>query len=272
LKKRAAQALALLAAAAGGWGLLIEPARLVHRVEEVQVPGLPPLTVALLSDIHAGCNFVDEPRLREVVAAINEQHPDVVALLGDYVTENRFASPIPVETTARLLGGLRAPGGVFAVLGNHDWWQDGPRARQALEEAGVRVLDGEATTIEVRGQRLSLLGVPDATTRPAYLDQAIERAPTAGPVIALTHSPDVFPKMPSRVRLTLAGHTHGGQVRLPLLGSLVVPSRYGQRYVRGHIEEEGRHLYVTSGLGMSIFPVRFGVPPETVLLRVNMTR
>jgi predicted MPP superfamily phosphohydrolase len=261
----------LLAAALGLllWALAIEPARLVERQETIRVAGLPSMTIALLSDIHAGCHFVDEAKIRRVVAIINAWRPDVVALLGDYVTENRLASPIPAEQTARWLGDLRAPGGVFAVLGNHDWWHDGPGIRRAFEDAGIRVLEGESAAIQVRGQPLRILGVPDHTTRRDHIAPTLATAPADAPVIALTHSPDVFPGMPPRVRLTLAGHTHGGQVRLPLLGALVVPSRYKQRYVHGHVAEEGRHLYVTSGLGMSIFPVRFGVPPEVVLLRIN---
>lgn len=268
-RKRAARGLLLLAVLAALWGFVIEPSRLVVRRASISVEGLPPMTIALLSDIHAGCNFVDEARMREVVGLINEQQPDLVALLGDYVTENRFAAPIPIEVTARILGGLRAPSGVFAVLGNHDWWHDGPDIRRALEGAGVRVLEGELALVSVRQQRLWLLGIPDAHTRGEHVDESILKAAQRAPVVALTHSPDAFPRVPRSIPLTLAGHTHGGQVRLPLIGSPVVPSRHGQRYALGHFLEEGRHLYVTSGLGMSILPVRFGVPPEVVILAIN---
>jgi hypothetical protein len=90
------------------------------------------------------------------------------------------------------------------------------------------------------------------------------------PVLAFTHNPDVFPHVPARVALTIAGHTHGGQVVLPLLGRPLVPSAYGQRYAIGHVEEDGRHLFVSSGLGTSIFPVRFGVPPEISIVVVRV--
>lgn len=258
-----------LAALALLWGLVGEPSRLVEREVSIRVAGMPSFSVALLSDIHAGCHFVDRARLRQVVATINGWQPDLVALLGDYVTESAVGTPIPIEVTAGLLGELRARSGVFAVLGNHDWWQGGASVQQALTGAGVQVLEGEASAVEVRGQRMWVLGVPDATTRSDRVEATWQRAPQDAPVLALTHSPDVFPGGPARVRLTLAGHTHGGQVRLPLLGAPMVPSRYGQRYLHGAVEEGGRHLYVTSGLGMSVLPVRWGVPPEVVLLRVN---
>jgi predicted MPP superfamily phosphohydrolase len=89
------------------------------------------------------------------------------------------------------------------------------------------------------------------------------------PVILMTHNPDLFPKTPARVSLLLAGHTHGGQVRFPFLGALVVPSIYGNRYLAGHVEERGQHLFVATGIGMSYLPVRFGVPPEVTILKIE---
>ncbi len=250
---------------------MIEPARLVERDVALAVPEAPALsaTFALVSDVHAGSNFVDEKRLARVVDAINARRVDVVALLGDYVTESRFARPIAIETTARAFGRLRARAGVFAVLGNHDWWLDGPRVRRAFEAEGVRVLDGEAVELEAGGARFRLLGVPDHASRPQQSVAAMRGAPGGLPLVALTHSPDVFPEAPAHVALTFAGHTHGGQVALPFVGRPVVPSAFGERYAAGHVVENGRHLFVTTGLGMSILPVRFGVPPEVAFVRVN---
>ncbi|MCS6898466.1 MAG: metallophosphoesterase [Polyangiaceae bacterium] len=252
------------------WAFVIEPSRLVACQDSIQVEGLPPMSVVLLSDIHAGCHFVDEEKIRKVVRWSNRQEPDLVVLLGDYVTEDRLGSPIPPEQTARWLGELRASSGVFAVLGNHDWWHDGERVRHAFEDAGIPVWEGESRLVEIRGQRVRILGVPDYASRYRYIPAALAQTPEDAPVLALTHSPDSFPRMPNRVRLLLAGHTHGGQVKLPVVGPLGVPSMYGARYLRGHVVERGRHLYVTSGLGMSVLPVRLGVPPEMVLLRVNL--
>jgi hypothetical protein len=270
-RRATAAAAALGALGLGLWALVIEPARLVARDVALDVPEAPGLsaTFALVSDVHAGCNFVDEARLARIVDLVNGRDVDVVALLGDYVTENRFARPLPPEAVARAFGRFRARAGAFAVLGNHDWWFDGPRVRRAFEAAGVRVLDGESVEVETRGGRLRLLGVPDYASRREASRRAARGAPVGPPLVALTHSPDVFPDVPDRVALTFAGHTHGGQVALPWLGRPVVPSAYGERYAAGHVVERGRHLFVTTGLGMSILPVRLGVPPEVAFVRVN---
>jgi predicted MPP superfamily phosphohydrolase len=200
---------------------------------------------------------------------VNAARPDLIVLLGDYVIHGiiggRFIEPEPV---AMVLGGLRAPLGVFAVTGNHDWWYDGPRVTGALEAAGIRVLDDAAAPLPAGGP-LWIAGVGDLWTRPADVRRALAEVPADAPVVVITHNPDLFPVVPARVLLTLAGHTHGGQVDLPLLGRLIVPSRYGARYAIGHVREDGRDLFVTPGLGTSILPVRFRVPPEISLLTVG---
>jgi len=174
---------------------------------------------------------------------------------------SRWIAP---EIIAHGLAGLRARLGVYAVLGNHDEWDDAPRIRRALEAEGIHVLDNEVTEIRDRGVSIWIAGLADYTTRDQAIEATIARAGDL--VIALTHEPDSFPGIPARVALTLAGHTHGDQVALPLLGRLVVPSRHGQRYAAGYVVEEGKHLFVTTGIGTSILPVRFGVTPEIALL------
>jgi predicted MPP superfamily phosphohydrolase len=106
-------------------------------------------------------------------------------------------------------------------------------------------------------------------TRAPKIPDTLRQVRDASPVILISHSPDIFPDVPARVNLTLAGHTHGGQVCLPLVGRLIVPSHYGQRFAYGHIIEGGRHLFVTSGVGTSIIPVRFRVPPEIAMLTIE---
>jgi uncharacterized protein len=117
-------------------------------------------------------------------------------------------------------------------------------------------------SVEHHGRRLWFAGLADLDARRPDVAGTLARVPSGDPVVVLTHRPDVFPDVPARVALTLAGHTHGGQVRLPLLGALVVPSKFGSRYAAGLIEEQGRRLFVTSGIGTSTVPVRLGVPPE----------
>ena len=252
----------------------LEPQRLVLNENTLELPQWPEALsgtrVALLSDLHVGSPHWHLPDLQQLVERTNQAEPDLVLLAGDYLINGvRFGQWIDPESIASVLAGLRAPLGVVAVLGNHDWWNDGYRVRRALREHGITVLENEALALERGGQRFFVVGLADALTRQIRLDEALAAVPEGAPFVVLAHEPDIFPEVPERAALTLAGHTHGGQVRLPLLGRLVVPSRYGQRYAAGHVVEGQRHLFVTSGVGTSIFPVRFGVPPEIALLTLR---
>ena len=143
---------------------------------------------------------------------------------------------------------------MFGVLGNHDWWLDGPRVSAALASAGITMLEDSA--LAVADGRLWLAGVSDYREGAHDVARALRDVPGDAPTIVFTHNPDVFPDVPARVTLTVAGHTHGGQVDLPLIGPPVVPSRYGRRYAEGHVIEDGRHLFVSPGTGTSILPAR----------------
>jgi uncharacterized protein len=257
-----------------GWGFLVEPNRLVVRQETLELQrwpnGLSGLKIAVLSDLHIGSPFIDDPKVRLIVQRTNELQPDLIIILGDYVAGNgRGSHRVEPETFAPLLKDLHAPLGVYSVLGNHDWWYNGLKVRSALEANGIKVLEDQVAKIDVRGNPLWLVGLGDLWTRPQHIDQTIAEVPQDATIIALTHNPDIFPELPARVNLLLAGHTHGGQVRFPLIGSVVESSRYGQRYEQGHVLENGHDLFVTTGIGTSIIPVRFGVPPEIVLLVVK---
>ena len=202
---------------------------------------------------------------------VNETNPDLVLIPGDFVIQGvrggRFVEP---ETIAENLKELRARRGVFAVLGNHDWWLNGERVRRALESAGIRVLENDAARVEFdSGKAIWLAGLADLWTRRPDIPGTLAKVTDDAPVIAFTHNPDIFPNMPRRVILTIAAHTHGGQVNIPLVGRPIVPSDYGQRYAAGLIVEDGRHLYVTTGIGTSIIPVRFRVPPEITVLTMK---
>jgi predicted MPP superfamily phosphohydrolase len=155
---------------------------------------------------------------------------------------------------------------VFAVLGNHDWWYDPTRVRRALEKEGIRVLDNQAVKIEHRGKTFWLAGFADAWAGHPNIEGTLRQITDDGPVIAFTHNPQIFPSIPARVSLTIAGHTHGGQIWLPFIGRPVISD---WPYAIGHIIEGGRHLFVTPGIGTSIWPVRLGVPPEISLLTIK---
>jgi len=265
----------LLLAFLAFWAFFIEPNRLIVRHETIEIDQWPReldgLRIAVLSDIHAGGSFIDEGKLRLIVDRTNQLQPEMVVILGDYIAGDGRRHPLKMtpEVFAPLLKNFSAPLGVYSVLGNHDWWFDGRKVRAALEQNGMKVLDNEALRVEARGTSLWVVGFADLWTRPQQIAETVAQVPTGAPMIALAHNPDMFPRLPQRVQLLLAGHTHGGQVRFPFIGSVIHPSDFGQRYARGHIIENGHHLFVTTGIGTSIMPVRFNVPPEIVLLTVK---
>lgn len=266
--------LTLAGATLAVWGFAIEPGRLVTCEATVQSAwwsaGRAPLRIVAISDIHTGSPHNGLDNLARVVDRANALAPDIVVLLGDYVIHGvlfgRFVAP---EATARVLGRWRARHGIFAVLGNHDWWLDGMRVGNALRRAGIRVLENQATPLDLPGGRIWLAGIADDTTRMPNVVGTLAPIPDADPVIVITHDPAIFPDVPVRPVMTLAGHMHGGQVYLPWIGALIVPGRAPRRHAHGLIEEGGKTMYVTSGVGTSIIPVRLNMPPEIAAITIR---
>ena len=264
-----------------GWRLRVQ----THRLRPPNWPRGQRLRIAALADPHVGEPHMPLDRLARIVERTNALAPDVTVLLGDYEAGHPFVTrPVPLDQAARVLARLHAPLGVYAVLGNHDWWSDraaqrrraGPtRAHRALLDAGIDLMENRAVRLSKGAEALWLLGLGDQLAfrrrgvrgvddLPGTLAQVTDDAPA----ILLAHEPDIFPRVPDRVALTLSGHTHGGQVRL--LGfSPVVPSRFGNRYAYGHVREGRRDLVVSGGLGCSILPVRFGMPPEITVIELG---
>ena len=275
--KRAAIAFGLLAVGLPLWGFVLEPASLRNEDYELSLPRWPgscdELRIAVLTDLHVGSPFNRIGKLDRIIDLTQRAHPDLILLAGDYVITDvpggEFTAP---EEIAEHLQHLAAPLGVWAVLGNHDWWLDGPRVRRAIESVGIPVLEDEATRVASGPCSFWLVGVSDFWTGRHDVRRALSQVTDSDPVVVLTHNPDVFPEVPSRVALTIAGHTHGGQVYIPGIGRPIVPSRYGERYAIGHVVEDGRHLFVSSGLGTSIVPVRFLVPPEISVVTLRRER
>ncbi|MCA1714926.1 MAG: metallophosphoesterase, partial [Gammaproteobacteria bacterium] len=221
-------------------------------------------------DLHIGSPHNGVGKLDWIVREVTASDADVVLLAGDYVILSVFLGTyVPPETVARHLRPLAARKPVYAVLGNHDWWKDGHKMRRALESAGITVLDNEATAVAVDECGFWLAGIGDLWEGQPDIARTFADVPATAPVLALTHNPDVFPQVPARPALTIAGHTHGGQVNLPLIGRPIVPSDHGKDYAIGHIVEDGRHLFVSPGIGTSIAPVRFRVPPEVSRLTLR---
>ena len=264
-------AIVLFIAGAVFWGFLIEPGRLVIREETIQIDNWPQpldgLRIAVLSDIHVDNWFITEKKLRTIVERTNQQQPELILILGDYIAGGRRMARVEPEVFAPLLKDLHAPLGVYSVLGNHDWWYNGAKVRKALEQNGIKVLENESAKVNARGASFWLVGLADLWTQPQRVATTVATVPEGQPLIALTHNPDIFPNVPQRVPLLLAGHTHGGQVRFPLIGPVVESSRYG--WVHGHVFADNHHLFVTTGTGTSIVPVRFGLPPEIVIITLK---
>jgi predicted MPP superfamily phosphohydrolase len=253
------------------WAFGIEPGILVVRHVRMELPGWKSdLRIAVLSDLHVGSPHVGLDKLRTIVEKTNAENPELIVLLGDFVVGGpggrRAVNFVEPEHIAQELKALRAPLGVFAVLGNHDWWYDGERVGKALTEAGIPVLENRAVHVG----NIWLGGIADFWTREPDVAGTLRQMTTDDPAVLMTHNPDIFPDVPARVSLLLAAHTHGGQVRLPIIGTIIATSRLG--YNAGEYVERGRHLFVTTGIGTSIVPVRFGVPPEIVILTLSPAR
>lgn len=254
--------------------VFIEPNRLVVHQATITLSPCPEelrgLRIAAISDIHAGSPYITLNKIHRLVALTNDQQPDLILLPGDFVIQNVIGGNfIDPTILAAELKNLKARIGVFAALGNHDWWYNGSRVKTALEEVGIKVLDNKTIKLEQNGKAFWLAGFADKWEGNPAVTETLKQIADTSPIIAFTHNPDLFPEIPNRVALTIAGHTHGGQVALPLVGRLVVPSKFKQRYAAGHIMEAGKHLFVTTGVGTSIIPVRFRVPPEIAVLTIN---
>ena len=232
--------------------------------------GEPPVRAVLISDVHVAGPDMPPERLARIVDQIGALNPDIVLIAGDLVSDKRFATRTYRLTDAVApFAGLRPRLGVFAVLGNHDHWRNAAEARAELEAIGIRVLDNDAA----KAGPLAIGGLDDDFTGqddlPATLD-AMRRQ--TGARLLLSHSPDPFPTVPPDVGLMLAGHTHCGQIRLPLIGAVSTMSEHGERYACGRIDEGGKTLIVGAGLGTSILPLRLGARPDLWLVTIGPRR
>lgn len=240
-------------------------------VERVRVPiaDLPPalsgLTIAHLSDFHAGPH-VHSASLRRAAQLTMALKPDLIALTGDFVHRKvEYAA-----ACADALAILRAPLGVHVVLGNHDYWDDHHAVERELRRVGLKPLHNESRRVVRSGTPFYVVGVDDVRFRRADLTRALRGVPSDAPKILLVHEPDFADYAhDAHCVLQLSGHSHGGQIRIPRLGALLLPS-WGRRYPMGlHRAANGAWVYTTRGIGVAMPPVRYRCPPEITLLTLE---
>lgn len=235
----------------------------IQRNLSVQLDGLPPrsppIRIVLLSDLHTA-RIGDTPtRLRDTVQRISALQPDLVLIAGDFMTP-RLHGGLAVDPSVAPLAGLRAPLGIFAVLGNHDYRDAVPSVlSKSLHDLGIEVLDNTAA----RAGPLTIIGVSDSITdndKPRLAFAAARKL--RGTPVLLSHTPDIMARLPRTVELAFAGHTHCGQIVLPVLGVLDWGTKYGARFGCGVVRDGSRTNIITAGLGVSNVPLRLGAPPD----------
>ncbi len=267
---KAAGTLSVAAATVGGIdAFLIEPRWIQITSPQVPIPDLPPawdgVTLAHLSDFHVG-RLVGLDLLRKLVRMANHAKPDLIAITGDFVSRLDAIT----ESLANVLGQLHAPEGVFATVGNHDYWTDIAEVRTLLRSSDIKILTNTRRILSRGSQELCIAGVDDLTDGRPDLASALGDVGSHIPRVLLAHNPDYAESMPAqpRVDLMLCGHTHGGQVNIPLLGPPLTPIRH-KRYAAGLVAGPHCKVYVTRGLGMVGIPVRFNCRPELALITLR---
>jgi predicted MPP superfamily phosphohydrolase len=267
-RRRVLQLLLLAAILLTAW-MFAEARRMpVLRETTIDLPGYPagarPLRVALLGDTHMGGPDQSPARLRRIVAAVNALHPDLILLAGDYKGEPKLPGfAYSREEGAGPLGGLHAPLGVVAVLGNHDHWDDAAAWARLLQAEGIIVLRNQA----VRRGPVTIGGIDDAYSEHADLPATLAAAQTlGGPIILLSHGALPFRQAGGPLPPFLAAHTHCGQIALPWFGPVYLPYKHPIRYACGRYDEPRGTIVVTGGVGTSNLPLRLNAPPDYWLI------
>ncbi|MFN4144174.1 metallophosphoesterase [Aestuariivirga sp.] len=254
----------------GWWEQVTRAPRHVWRHYRLAASVPRPLTCAVLSDLHAGSQAGDLDRFEAIVSEVLARRFDLILLPGDFVNMQLFGGGrIRPEALAEILAPLARAAPAVAVLGNHDAEYGRARVTAALEGQGIRVLSNSSACVETAQGPVHVAGLEDHSSGTPDVASALSGIEGEEPVIVLAHDPASFADVPEGPAVTICGHTHGGQMRLPLLGAVVNASAAPLAWTHGHIVEGRRHLIVSAGLGTSGLPWRINCPPEIVAISLE---
>ena len=262
----------VFAVVAGLWAVLIEP-RWVRRREFTHSVGhfdqTTEIKLAVVGDLHIGSPYATLKALQKLLNNIMTEKPDVLILVGDYVIQGVIGGThVDISEVVKLLDTVDIPS--VAIIGNHDVKDGRAEIQAAFRDSKILFLENASTRLKIKGQELLFIGLDDESTGHPKPDEAFPTRCDDKTVICLAHDPATFLRqMPYRSDLCLAGHTHAGQVRIPGIGALVLPGKSPLSWSYGWIDTNNGPLYVTSGFGTSIAPIRFCAPPEYVFIRLQ---
>ncbi len=261
----------LIALAFSIWGFLVEPGLLTQSNLSYGKWAGPKLRIAFFSDLHAGAPHIDKNYIKDLVERINTMSPDLILLGGDLVINGVVGgSPIAIEEVVPLLQGLKSRLGVYAVLGNHDWWNGGERIISSLESVGISVIDNKSKLIKLDSNfDFWLMGIGDDYTDHANVAEAMKQVTSNSPRVLFMHDPSAIFQMKNNFSFALAGHMHGGQIYVPGYGALITPGSAPRSWAGGWVDFPLGSLYVSKGIGTSIVPIRINALPEFVILDLN---
>jgi len=248
----------------------IEPNMLLVKNQKVYVPNwiqeLNGFKIAVVSDLHIGTKNVNPDKLKTVVRKVNANNPDLVVLLGDLDALAITNSKIDENEIAEILNGFNAQSGIVSILGNHDY-KPPYIVKRILKKAQIPLLENESLYLDVNKHKIRIVGFKDLWHHYLNPKKIVGKSTPGMPLIVLMHNPDSFPEVPSSATISLSGHNHGGEMILPFVGSPCVPSKYGQRYRKGYIVENNKHLYVSGGVA-TLSKLRLFNPPEITILHL----
>ncbi len=246
----------------------IEPNILLTKSQKLEIPhwnkDLDGFKIALITDIHLGTKFVDLKKLARIVKIVNSKNPDLIVICGDLDAKSISKEKYSTTQIANILKNLKSKHGVIAVMGNHDYVPPSV-VKNIYQKSNIILLENEDYYFSHNAKTLRIVGFKDLWYFKSNSIQVVGMKDKTTPTVVLTHNPDYFPKMPNFVSLTLSGHTHGGEIVLPFIGSFFIPSEYGQRYRNGYIIENNKHLFVSRGVA-TLSGGRFLDPPEINIL------